>query len=130
MNWIDRALGIHPSALSFRSQRSSVLAANIANSDTPGFKARDFDFQKALKSYSSGMGVAMKTTHSAHLRDIADGQFGEPLYRVPTKTAENGNTVEAEVEQAAFSDNAVKYQTSLQFVSGSISGLRLAIRGQ
>lgn len=130
MNWIDRALGIYPQSLTFRSQRSAVLAANIANSDTAGYKAKDYDFREALKTYSSGQRLELRTTNARHTRASESSNFGGLQYRVPTKDSVNGNTVEAEVEQAAFSENAVRYQTSLQFLSGTISGLRLAIKGQ
>lgn len=130
MSFIDRAFGIYPEALTFRSQRSTILAANIANSDTPGFKARDYDFRDALKTYGSGKALTLKTTNAGHANSSVHGQYGGLLYRVPTKDSSNGNTVESEVEQAAFSENAVRYQTTLQFLNGAISGLRLAIRGQ
>jgi len=130
MNWIDRALGIYPQSLSFRSERSAVLAANIANSDTAGYKAKDYDFREALKTYSTSKPLELRTTHAGHARSSASDNFGGLLYRVPTKDSINGNTVEPEVEQAAFSENAVRYQTTLQFLNGSISGLRLAIKGQ
>ena len=130
MNWIDNALGLHAKALSFRSQRSSVLATNIANASTPGYKARDYDFQTALRSVADGGQIQMKTTHSNHALNSSNDSFGDLLYRVPTKEMSNGNSVEAEVEQAAFSKNALEYQATLQFLEGSISGLRLAIKGQ
>ena len=129
MSWIDQALGIHPSALAFRSQRSSVLAANIANADTAGYKARDYDFRTALKTANDGQTMKMRATHSRHIQATASDRFGDLKYRVPTKFSSTGNTVEAEVEQAAFSENALRYQTSLQFLNGSISGMRLAITG-
>lgn len=129
MNWIDKALGMHPQALSFRSQRSSVLAANIANADTPGFKAQDYDFKSALTGASGG-NVKMMTTQSGHSSGLRDDSFGGLMYRLPTKPISNGNTVEPEVEQAQFSQNAVQYQATVQFLDGAISGLRLAIRGQ
>ena len=130
MSWIDSALGIYPQSLVFRSQRSAVLAANIANSDTAGYKAKDYDFREALKSHSSVQPLELLTTNARHARSSESSNFGGLLYRIPTKDAVNGNTVEAEVEQAAFAENAVRYQTSLQFLSGAISGLRLAIKGQ
>lgn len=130
MNWIDRALGIYPQSLSFRSERSAVLAANIANSDTAGYKAKDYDFREALKTYSSSQPLELRTTNARHARSSESSNFGGLQYRIPTKDALNGNTVESEVEQAAFAENAVRYQTSLQFLNGAISGLRLAIKGQ
>jgi flagellar basal-body rod protein FlgB len=131
MNIIDKAFGIHSAALTFRSQRGAVLAANIANSTTPGFQARDYDFRTALKHFSGEQSkVSIQTTNSKHIQTSATSEFGELLYRVPTRATTNDNTVEADVEQAAFSDNALRYQTSLQFLNGSISGLRKAITGK
>ena len=130
MNWIDNALGIHAKALSFRSQRSAVLATNIANAATPGYKARDYDFQAALRSVADGGQMQMKATNPQHAVNSNNDRFGDLLYRVPTKEMHNGNSVEAEVEQAAFSKNALEYQASLQFLEGALSGIRLAIKGQ
>ncbi len=130
MSWIDSALGIHPSALQFHSQRSAALAANIANEGTAGYKARDYDFQRAMRAIASNTSPGLRTTESAHLQGPADSEFGNLMYRMPTKPMVNGNSVEAEVEQAAFAENALRYQASLQFLDGAFSGLRLAIRGQ
>lgn len=130
MNIIDKAFGIHATALSFRSQRGSVLAANIANSSTPGFQARDYDFRTALREFTGEQAVGLQSTDSRHIRISANNEFGELLYRVPTRVTSNSNTVEADVEQAAFSDNALRYQTSLQFLNGSIASLRKAITGK
>jgi len=130
MNLIDRALGIHPAALAFRSERSAVLAANIANAGTPGFRARDYDCQKALKSYTSELNVGMGTTHPKHIPVSTNIDYGGLMYRVPTRYSSHDNTVEADVEQSAFSENALRYQASLQFLNGSINGLRKAITGK
>ena len=130
MNLIDKALGIHPQALTFRSQRSAILASNIANSATAGYQARDFDFRAALKNAGGTSRIHLSATRAQHLSAENDDSFAELLYRVPTRASSNQNTVEAEVEQAAFSENALRYQASLQFLSGSISGLRKAIRGE
>ena len=127
MNIIDKAFGIHAAALSFRSERGSILAVNIANSATPDFQARDYDFRTALRKFTGDQQVGMQTTNSRHIQTSAKNDFGALLYRVPTRVTTNNNTVEADVEQAAFSDNALRYQTSLQFLNGSISGLRKAI---
>ncbi|GJM11642.1 MAG: flagellar basal body rod protein FlgB [Pseudohongiella sp.] len=130
MSIIDKAFGIHAAALSFRSQRGSVLASNIANSSTPGFQARDYDFRSALKQFGGEQQIGMQATNAKHISTTNKNDFGELLYRVPTRVTTNRNTVEADVEQAAFSDNALRYQTSLQFLNGSISGLRKAITGK
>ena len=128
MSFIDRAFGIYPEALIFRSQRSTILAANIANSDTPGFKARDYDFRDALKTYGSGKALKLKTTNARHANSSVHGQYGGLLYRVPTKDSSNGHTVESEVEQAAFYENAVHYKTTFRFLNGVFSVLKLSKR--
>lgn len=129
MNWIDNALGIHPRTLTLLSQRSGVLAANIANAGTPDFKARDIDFRDVLKAEQMNQKVSLVKTSANHLGPGRDALNNDLLYRVPTKDMVNGNSVEAEVEQAAFADNALRYQTSLTFLSGTISGLKMAIKG-
>lgn len=130
MSWIDRALGIHPAALTFRSERGSVLATNIANAATPGFRARDYDFQKALQGFMSDKPAGLQTTHRNHMSAGVGNEYGGLLYRMPTRFSSIDNTVEADVEQAAFAENALRYQASLQFLDGAISGLRKAIKGQ
>ena len=130
MNFIDKAFGIHPQALSLRSQRSSILANNIANADTPEFKARDIDFRTVLKDAQGNTKTSFSRTHSRHI-PLNDGPLNSSLeYRIPTKQAGSGNTVESEVEQSAFAENALRYQTSLEFLNGTIRGMRLAIKGQ
>jgi flagellar basal-body rod protein FlgB len=130
MGMLDQAFGISAQALTFRSQRSSVLASNIANSETPQYLARDFDFKAVLADAASGYDIKPATSNAHHIGVGVDGDFGDPKYRIPTKSTGSGNTVEEEIEQAAFSENSLRYQTSLQFLSGSIRGLRLAIKGE
>jgi flagellar basal-body rod protein FlgB len=121
---MDSIFGIHASALMLRGQRSGILAANLANADTPGFKARDFEFASALRS-------AERSSLRAERR-------GEPLrnartdlgYRMPFQDSLDGNTVEADTEMARFAENSVAYQASLMFINSKIRGLRLAITGQ
>lgn len=130
MSRIDDALGISQQALIFRSLRSSVLANNIANSETPNYLAKDFDFKTALDDAAAGSHLKMAVSDESHLGTSKQDEFGSTLYRIPTKLSRDGNSVEAEVEQAAFSDNAVRYQTSLQFLNGTFRTLRLAIKGE
>ncbi len=130
MSRIDDAFGISQQALVFRSQRSSVLAANIANADTPNYLAQDYDFKAALGNAQETLRMEMAASDRQHIKVGASGSFGELLYRVPSKDVANGNTVEGEIEQAAFSDNALRYQASLQFLNGTISTLRKAIKGE
>ena len=124
----DQALGLHPQALAMREKRIELLAANLANADTPGYKARDLDFKSILKQNLPET-VSMERTQTGH---FAPQQLLESraLYRNPNQVSLDGNTVEANVEQAKYAENAVQYQASLQFVSNKFSGLMMALRGQ
>lgn len=126
----DKALGNVPEHLVLYGKRSTQLAANIANADTPGFKARDIDFRSILAS-ASGERLALKTTSTAHMNGMSGG-VGNPelLYRVPVQPSLDGNTVNAQVEQAAFAENAVRYQSTLTFLNGKFKSLKLAIKGE
>lgn len=115
----DKALGVHPDALKVRAERTRILAANIANENTPGFQARDLDFSAAMQqSGGEGGGLSLGTDD------------GEALYRVPYAATQDGNTVELGVEQASFSQNASDFQTSLTFLNMQLKGLAKAIAGQ
>ena len=106
--------GVHGAALQVRSQRMGVLASNIANASTPGFKARDIDFRQAMASIEGG----------------SDGLAAATKYRVPTQTSMDGNTVELSQEQTAFAENAVQYQTTLSFLNGRIGQISRALKGE
>ena len=124
----DQALGIHPQALSVRERRSELLAANLANADTPGYKARDLDFKSILKQ-NMPEAVAIERTQAGHL--VPQQLLGSrAMYRNPNQVSLDGNTVEANVEQAMYAENAVQYQASLQFINNDFSGLMMALRGQ
>lgn len=113
----DGLFGIHGAALELRAQRMGVLASNIANAATPGYKARDIDFAAALEARQRG----------------ADGEraIGSATrYRVPVMPAFDGNTVEMATEQAAFAENAVAYTATLGFLRGRVETLTRAIRGE
>jgi flagellar basal-body rod protein FlgB len=113
----QQALGVHADALHVRADRTRVLAANIANESTPGFTARDLDFGAVLQQRIDGE------------QDEAGFGDGAALYRVPYHPSADGNTVEIGVEQAAFSQNASDFQTSLTFVNMQLKGLAKAIAG-
>ena len=127
MNVIDRAFGISPQVLTIRSQRFELIAANLANADTPHYKAVDLDFGAALER-ARGPEGELRQTHSGHLQ--LGGLQPDVLYRVPTQPSMDGNTVETDKEHAAFMDNAIRYQASLNFLNGRIKGLLLALRGE
>lgn len=122
---IDQALGVHQQGMSVRAERAKVIASNIANADTPGYKAKDVDFAAELQKVD---------------RKMSQMRGGDPMpqvnmsqalkYRIPLQPSQDGNTVELGAEQARFNQNAMDFQTSLRFMNGKISGLKQAITGQ
>lgn len=125
-----KALTHYESALKLRAFRNEVLSANIANTDTPNFKSRDVDFKAALAAAKGGDSTTLRTTSDRHLSSLSTNPLGtEVLYRIPMQSTLDGNTVEADVEQAAFAENALQYRTTLQFLDGSIKTLKYALKG-
>ncbi len=131
---LDNALGILPQSVDLRAQRMEVLSSNIANADTPGYKARDLDFRSELEAAAGGGGgqLALSQTRAGH-QDGSGGAGGaggaEMKYRVPSQPALDGNTVDPQMERAAFAENSVKYQSSLEFLNRRVSGIRDAFQG-
>lgn len=125
---MDPILGIHESALLFRSRRMDVLATNLANADTPNYKARDMEFAATLSSIEQQ--VAAARTHERHIAPSTARAAADLKYRNPHQPSMDGNTVEADLELARYAENAVAYQASLMFVNGRISSLRAAITGR
>lgn len=128
----DAAFGLHERALTGRSQRAELLASNLTNADTPGYKARDLDFQAYMAQANAGMqgGQAMARTKAGHLAGQAmAGGDGTMQFRVPLHPSLDGNTVDAQMEKAAFARNSLDFQASFTFLSGQINTLRSAIRG-
>ena len=125
----DQAFGIHEQAMKLRARRAEVLAGNIANADTPGYKARDFDFHSMLQK-EVNTAQRLVTTNPRHIQTdtgiVPASQMG---YRVPSQPNLDGNTVDSQLEHAAFASNALEYQASLRFVSGQIKTLMTAIKG-
>ena len=131
---IDSVLGIYPQTLALRAQRAEILAANMANADTPNYKARDLDFQAALKVAqgvaAQGGAGSLTRTRAAHIgADAGMATTGVVMYRVPNQSSLDGNTVNAETEQAEFTRNAIQYQATLTFLGGRIKTMMTAIRG-
>jgi flagellar basal-body rod protein FlgB len=117
-------LGIHGTALALREQRLQLLAANLANADTPGFKARDLDFNVALNA-------ALQPAAAAAGADPIAGAVQAAGYeRTPLQPSADGNTVEGEREKAAFSQAALEYRASLSFVESKVRSMLTAITGQ
>jgi flagellar basal-body rod protein FlgB len=129
---LDAYLGIHTAALKVQSQRMEVLADNLANADTPNFKARDVDFRTALaEAGAPGTTLALATTDANHLStSSASGSPAALKYRVPLAPSLDGNTVDTQLEQAAFAENTVRYQATLTFLGARLKDLMTAITGQ
>lgn len=128
----DKALGIHEQAVGLRIQRAEILANNIANSDTPNYKARDIDFKSVLQGAQSGQ-KSLKMTHTddAHNSGLINSDFSaQMMYRVPNQPSIDGNTVNMQEEMARYTENAVDYQASFQFLSKKFKGLSNAIKGE
>jgi flagellar basal-body rod protein FlgB len=152
---LDNYLGLHAQALTLEAKRNDVLAANLANVDTPGYKARDIDFRAALSAAggndsnltsaggtvagSSGTALGLRTGNaSAAAAAPASATVGAAesgvdaaamKYRIPMAPALDGNTVDEQLEQAAFAENGVRYQASLTFLNGALRNLMTAITG-
>lgn len=118
-------------ALALRAERQKVLAGNIANADTPGFQARDFDFATALRTAVSSSGSAPAGTTDARHIAIA-GAPGDPklAFRQPDQPSLDGNTVDLDRERANFADNSVRYEATLRFINGNVRTILSAIKGE
>lgn len=130
----ESVFGIHEAALRVRTQRGELLANNLANADTPNFKARDIDFRKALSDESDLLKMSVPNlarTNSRHIEASGFGSTSEFLkYRMPTQPALDGNTVETHVEKAQFMENAIQHQATLEWINSKITGIRGALRGE
>ena len=129
----DKAFGIHQYTIGARSARAEVLSANIANADTPGYKARDLDFSAALEQAQSGIesGFSLATSNERHIAStLSSGLTSSVKYRNPDQPdTGDGNSVDVQRERSAFLENGLEYQASLEFLNSRISGLLKAIKG-
>ncbi|OHV12025.1 flagellar basal body rod protein FlgB [Kushneria phosphatilytica] len=134
---LNASLNFYQQALNLRDERQKVLSANIANADTPGYQARDFDFRSELDqavkrggSTEGNGGLAMATTSSRHIPGQApgNGSVSNLMYRVPSQPSLDGNTVDMDMERVNFADNAVHYQADLQFITSRLQGLKQAMQ--
>ena len=128
MKGIGDYLNLHATALTVRAKRNKVLASNIANAATPNFKARDVNFQ-ALINKAEGNGP-LRATDGRHFKMSLEASAERMKYRTPVNPPRDGNTVELNVEQMQFSENVMRYQTTLTFLNNKIAGLTSAIRGE
>ena len=129
---IDQELNVSQTALGLRAYRQELLASNIANADTPNFKARDIDFKTALDGAlgkSQGGALALKQTSERHLPAAGSNRFGAAVqYRSEQQASVDGNTVSMDVERAAFSENAIQMEAMLTFINGRFKTLNSAIQ--
>ncbi|MBL4763595.1 MAG: flagellar basal body rod protein FlgB [Gammaproteobacteria bacterium] len=128
----DNAFGVHAQALTLRSERANILASNIANADTPGYKARDIDFHQVLKSMTGQQGgnLSQSTSSNGHTNGLLNADSINGLqYRPETQPSIDGNTVDLQKERTEFARNTMEFNTSFTLLNGRIRGLMTAIRG-
>jgi len=138
LNKLDDALSFHQTALRVRGQRQELIAANIANADTPNYKARDIDFKSAMQAAAAG--ISRETFNTAktsgrHLdgmpsKGASSGAPGEPLFRPIIQGSVDGNTVDMDVERNQFVDNGIRYEASLTMINAQLKKMLAAIQGQ
>nr|MBF0682265.1 flagellar basal body rod protein FlgB [Pseudomonas sp.] len=132
---LDNTFRFYQQSVSLRAQRQEVLSANIANADTPGYKARDFDFNSALRNAMGTSSVQklpnteLNLTAAAHIPAKASGTgHAALLYRTPYQPSLDGNTVDMDAERVAFADNTLRYQSSVTLLSQRIKGMLTALQ--
>lgn len=127
MKILHNVLGVHEQALNLRQMRSTVLASNIANADTPHYQARDFNFYTLLNDMET---QSIRSTHNHHI-DFSKNALDLGLkYRIPTIPSIDGNTVESDTENNLFADNSMRYQATLTFLNQRIRGVLTALKGE
>lgn len=127
---LDSHLAVHATAVRLRSARAQILAANIANADTPGYRAQDIRFRDALESQLGSGLVKQAATHPAHFGHPASSQPVRARFRDAPEGSLDENTVNSEFERIRFAENEVRYRASIGFLSSKISGLLRVIRGE
>lgn len=129
---IDQHIAFHQNALGLRAQRQQILASNIANADTPNYKARDIDFSAALKNALEGQkqGIELSLTSTRHIPGSGAGGGPELLYRRDFQASADGNTVNMDIERSQFAENSIYYEAGINFISRRLKGLMTAIQGQ
>ncbi len=129
----DQATGFFEKTLDLRARRAEVLANNLANADTPHYKARDIDFKAALQrqlGQEQRQSFEMQRTRSDHLQGQSSSVLEDLLYRTPQQPSVDGNTVEEQIEHSAYMRNALAFQASFTFLNGRFKGLMTAVKGE
>ena len=133
MSRLDDLLGFHKTAIDLRSQRQAVIASNIANADTPHYKARDMDFSSALRGAvqgRTGQPLALATTASRHMAMSGIATAPNLQYRPEMQSSVDGNTVDMDSERSAMAENSLQYEASITFINGLLKSMQTAISGQ
>jgi flagellar basal-body rod protein FlgB len=132
INRLDEALRFQQTALNLRAARQELLSSNIANADTPNYKAKDVDFASALQNALAGTASALPVVQTSpmHLQGNAGTSVlgAQVMYRKPLQPSADGNTVDMDVERAQFADNALRYEASVKFVSDELKDIQSAIQ--
>lgn len=124
---LDRLMGFHHKAMQTRTDTMEVIAGNLANANTPGYKARGMDFQQAMRSVNQDRQQSMVRTHDKHFEGKMQSQ-GAIEYRIPLQPdTGDGNTVEVQAERNRFLENGMRYQAGIQFLNGKIKGMKKAL---
>ncbi len=132
---LDEVFGFHENALRLRAQRQQLLASNIANADTPHYKAKDMDFGKAMQSAlvqgrnASQAAGSLSQTNTSHLSGELSAQLPNTFLRKATQNNLDGNTVDMDVERNEFVQNAMHYEADVSFAQSEIKGLLSVIQG-
>lgn len=128
---LEQSISVLSQAMNLRTQRHEVLASNIANADTPNYKARDFSFETAMQSAMAGRGdvgrVDLAKTSAGHIAGSGAGSSAAFKFRAETQSAVDGNTVDMDVERAQITENAMQYQILTQLISNKFQGIRSAL---
>lgn len=134
MSQLDPIFGIHAEALQVQQRRMDLLASNIANADTPGYKAKDIDFAKVLRGVSGDGDAGSQALTRTDPRQLSvdgggDGSGDATVYQIPSQPSADGNSVDVQRQQAAYAESALRYQASLSFIDYRLKSLMTAITG-
>ena len=126
----NNALGIHQHTVGVRERNAEVISTNIAQANTPGFKAKGMDFQRALQAATSEANFGLNRTNERHIAATTT-VTGEKMYRLPTQPdTGDGNTVDVDLERNLFMQNQIRHQASLDFLGSKFKNLTKAIKGE
>lgn len=126
---LDKLMGFHEKAMQVRTERMEIIAGNLANANTPGYKSKDLDFQKVMQRAQFSRDHNLVRTNENHLKGSMQGS-GDVQFRIPNQPdTGDGNTVDVQLERNTFLDNNLRYQAGLEFLNGKIKGMKKALSG-